>query len=158
MRETAEPEPTAVRVGDATDNSILAPRSYSEPRRLLYLEDTVANIRLIESIIGRRPSIELIPALLGQLGLELARDLHPDLILLDLHLPDMPGHEVLRLLQSYPETRALPVVVLSAHSTKSGTQRLLDAGAVEYLSKPLDVAEFLAIVDRLVEEHPGLTP
>jgi CheY-like chemotaxis protein len=113
---------------------------------------------LVERIVKRRPGIELLAAPGGQEGIALARQHRPDLILLDLHLPDIPGHEVLRLLQSYPETRATPIVVLSAQSTKSGTQRLLDAGAVGYLSKPLDVTQFLAIVDRLVEEGPGPRP
>jgi len=142
---------------DRTATLTLAPAS---PARLvvLHIEDNVANTRLVERVLQRRPGVELLPAPSGQQGIAMARQHGPDLILLDLHLPDMPGHEVLRLLQSYPETRALPVVVLSAHSTKSGTQRLLDAGAVGYLGKPLDVAKFLAIVDRLVEEQPGLTP
>ncbi len=121
---------------------------------VLQIEDNVATTRLVERVLLRRPGIELLAASSGQGGISLARQHRPDLILLDLHLPDMPGHEVLRLLQSYPETRALPVVVLSAQSTKSGTQRLLDAGALGYLSKPLDVAEFLAIMDRLVEKRP----
>jgi PAS domain S-box-containing protein len=130
------------------------------PARLviLQIEDNAANTRLVERVIKRRPGIQLLAAPGGQQGIALARQHRPDLILLDLHLPDMPGHEVLRLLQSYPETRALPVVVLSAQSTKSGTQRLLDSGAKGYLGKPLDVVEFLDIVDRLVEEAAGERP
>jgi signal transduction histidine kinase/CheY-like chemotaxis protein len=132
----------------------------ASPVRLIVLqiEDNVANTRLVERIVKRRPGIELLAAPGGQEGIALARQHRPDLILLDLHLPDIPGHEVLRLLQSYPETRATPIVVLSAQSTKSGTQRLLDAGAIGYLNKPLDVTQFLAIVDRLVEEGPGPRP
>lgn len=152
MRETAEPEPTAVRVGNATDTSILAPRSYSEPRRLLYLEDTVANIRLIESIIGRRPSIELIPALLGQLGLELARDLHPDLILLDLPLPDMSGKRVFTELRADEATQAIPVVILSADAAGTLRDELLAGGGVHaYLTKPLEAVRLLEVLDEILD-------
>jgi PAS domain S-box-containing protein len=144
---------------DRTATNLIDPTP-ARPARfvVLQIEDNVATTRLVERVLQRRPGIELLAGPSGQQGIALARQHRPDLILLDLHLPDMPGHEVLRLLQSYPETRALHVVVLSAQSTKSGTQRLLDAGAVGYLSKPLDVSEFLAIVDRLVGERPGPTP
>jgi CheY-like chemotaxis protein len=88
----------------------------------------------------------------GGLGIELARQHSPNLILLDLHLPDMPGQEVLRLLQSYPETRLVPVVVLSADATKTKIARLMESGAFAYLTKPLDVADFLAVIDRAFDD------
>ncbi|HEX9365437.1 MAG TPA: response regulator, partial [Vicinamibacterales bacterium] len=72
----------------------------------------------------------------------------PDLILLDLHLPDMPGEEVLRRLWSNPETRSLPVAVLSADATPSQRQRLLASGAVAYLTKPIDIAQLLELIDQ----------
>jgi CheY-like chemotaxis protein len=69
------------------------------------------------------------------------------LILLDLHLPDMGGGEVLRRLQAEPDTRGIPVAVLSADATASQRQRLMDAGAVAYLTKPLDLQALLALLD-----------
>lgn len=60
------------------EHPLLAVRTYTAERRLLYVEDTVANVRLIEVILRRRPSIRLLPAMLGRLGLELARQHHPD--------------------------------------------------------------------------------
>ena len=82
------------------------------------IEDNVSNLRLVEQIIARQPGVELITAMDGGLGIDLARERHPDLILLDLHLPDMPGAEVLRRLRTHDDTRTIPVVVLSADATE----------------------------------------
>jgi PAS domain S-box-containing protein len=122
------------------------------PRVILQIEDNLASVKLVQRIVERRPDIEVLAAMQGRLGLDLAREHRPDLILLDLHLPDMSGHEVLRLLKSYPETRRLPVVVLSADATQTHVARLTDAGAFGYLTKPLDVAEFLRMVDSAVHD------
>jgi CheY-like chemotaxis protein len=72
---------------------------------------------------------------------------HPDLILLDLHLPDMSGEEVLRRLWADPSTRPIPVAILSADATSSHSQRLLAAGAVAYLTKPLQLSRLLRLLD-----------
>ena len=122
------------------------------PHVILQIEDNLSNLKLVERIVQRRPGIELLAATQGGLGIELARQHRPDLILLDLHLPDMPGQEVLRRLQSYPETRRVPVVILSADATKTKIARLMESGASAYLTKPLDVADFLAVVDRAFHE------
>jgi CheY-like chemotaxis protein len=82
----------------------------------------------------------------GSLGLDLARQHHPDLILLDLHLPDMAGDEVLRRLQADPSTRHIPVVVLSADANKRQSERLLRLGASNYLTRPLDIKRFLEVI------------
>jgi DNA-binding response OmpR family regulator len=91
----------------------------------------------------------------GRLGLELAREHRPMLILLDLHLPDVAGDEVLQQLCDDPATAAIPVVVVSADETPGQTQRLLAAGASAYLHKPFDVRELLAIIDRLLDDAPS---
>lgn len=119
-------------------------------RTVLQIEDNASNVNLVERIMERRPEIRLITANDGRRGVELARTQAPDLILLDLHLPDMPGHEVLRELRTYPETREIPVVVVSADATDTQVARLTSAGVFGYLTKPLDVAKFLATVDRAV--------
>ena len=89
----------------------------------------------------------LLSALQGRVGLDLARDHRPDLILLDRHLPDVEGDEVLRLLRADPRTRDIPVVILSADASPGQAQRLLEAGARAYLTKPLDVSQFLRVLD-----------
>jgi CheY-like chemotaxis protein len=85
----------------------------------------------------------------GQLGIELARQHSPDLILLDLHLPDLPGWEVLSRLQRQVATREIPVVVISADATARQIKRLMAAGARAYLTKPLDMQEFFRVIDEI---------
>jgi CheY-like chemotaxis protein len=120
---------------------------------VLYIEDNLSNLELVERILGRRSGVRLISAMRPQLGLELASEHHPDLVLLDLHLPDMPGEEVLRRLQSSPKAAEIPVVVLSADARPGLIQRLLDQGARAFLTKPLDVKELLELVDTIAAER-----
>lgn len=121
--------------------------------RILYIEDNLANLSLIETIFAGRTGIELIPALQGQLGLDLAWEHVPDLILLDVHLPDLSGVEVLGRLRSDSRTARTPVVVISADAMPGRSERLLQRGAQAYLTKPLDVQLFLDTVDRLLGER-----
>lgn len=114
---------------------------------VLYVEDSEANYALAREILGRRGGLDLVRAETGTRGLELALVHRPDVILLDLDLPDIPGHEVLARLQADPRTRDVPVVVLSAQATMSQVQRLLAVGAREYLTKPLDERQFLTVID-----------
>ncbi len=115
--------------------------------RVLYIEDNLSNAQLVERVVQRRPHVELELAMQGRLGAELARDLRPRLILLDLHLPDATGEDVLRELKGHPATAAIPVVVMSADATPGRVQRLLDAGAARYLTKPIDVPRLLDLLD-----------
>ncbi|HYS17598.1 MAG TPA: ATP-binding protein [Candidatus Binatia bacterium] len=117
---------------------------------VLYIEDNVSNLRLVERIVTRRPGVTLLSAMQGRRGLELAQAHHPDLIVLDLHLPDMAGQDVLAQLRAGPGTREIPVVILSADATPSQVSRVLQQGAHAYLTKPLVVAQFLAVLDELL--------
>ena len=117
---------------------------------ILYIEDNPSNTRLLEAVIADFDGINLIPAALGRLGLELARERRVDLILLDVHLPDLMGDEVLRRLREDPRTAAIPIVVLSADATGSRIRGLLDLGAVDYLTKPLDLDRLLEVLARLL--------
>ncbi|TMK96704.1 MAG: response regulator [Actinobacteria bacterium] len=128
-------------------------RTVEGTRTLLYIEDNMANLRLIERALSHRPDITLLSAMQGRLGLDLARQHLPDLILLDLHLPDLPGEVFLRHLQEDPRIRAIPVVVLSADATPGQMQRLLAAGARAYLTKPLDMRSFFQLVDEALQER-----
>jgi PAS domain S-box-containing protein len=123
------------------------------PVTVLYIEDNMSNLRLVERILGRRPGVRLISAMRPELGLELAAQHHPDLILLDLHLPDIPGETVLRRLQTSPRTAEIPVVILSADARPGLIQRLLDQGARSFLTKPLAVKELLEVLDAVAAER-----
>lgn len=117
---------------------------------VLYIEDDPVNFTLVERILEFRPALKLLHARSGESGVELAQVHRPKLILLDLNLPDMHGSEVLRQLQGQPTTAKVPVVVLSADATPSQIERLLTAGARNYLTKPFDIDPFLAVVDEMV--------
>jgi len=125
------------------------------PVTLLYVEDNLANLSLVETILSERPGWKTIPALQGRMGTELAREHAPDLVLLDLHLPDVQGDEVLRRLRCDARTAGIPVVMISADATPRTIDRLIAEGADAYLTKPLDVDEFLAAIDRLLPEPVG---
>jgi CheY-like chemotaxis protein len=130
------------------------PARAAEPPRaggqVLYIEDNLSNLRLIERLVGHRAEIELISAMTGALGLDLAQQHVPDLVLLDLHLPDMRGEDVLIRLRKDPRTRTIPVVILSADATPGQIERLRATGADDYLTKPIDVVAFLALIDRIL--------
>ncbi|MBV8086521.1 MAG: response regulator, partial [Chloroflexi bacterium] len=133
----------------------VAPHS-GEGRTVLYVEDNLATVDLMEDVFALRPQIRLITAMQGSLALELAREHHPDLVILDLHLPDMDGDQVLRALRASPETAGIPVVVFSADATERQVSRLLADGARKYLFKPAKVPEFLAVLDEVLSAPAGV--
>jgi len=118
---------------------------------ILYIEDNLSNIQLVEQILEtHRPSINLITEMFGKKAVQFALDYKPDLILLDLDLPDIHGSEVLKLLRAEPDTEAIPVIILSADAMTKQIKRLMQAGAKDYLIKPIDVVQFLKIVDGVI--------
>ncbi len=121
---------------------------------VLYIEDNLSNYRLVERVLELIPGTTLLSAIQGRLGLELAREHRPDVILLDLHLPDVPGEEVLRRLLAEPRTRQIPVIILSADATPGQIERLLAAGARAFLTKPIDVRRFLAVLGEQMGTEP----
>ena len=123
---------------------------------VLYVEDNLSNFKLVEKLLKRRGEVRLLTAMEGALGLQLARQHRPDLILLDLHLPGMDGEELLRRLNEDPTTAAIPVLVVSADATSARVERVLTAGARAFITKPLDVKRFLALVDDALREKVGV--
>ena len=120
----------------------------SGPVTVLYVEDNASNVRLMFRLLGRRPAVSLLHAADAQTGLAMARDRHPDVIFLDLHLPDASGEDVLRQLWNDPGLRTIPVIVLSADATSGQVRRLLASGAAAYLTKPLDLRQVLDVLDQ----------
>jgi protein-histidine pros-kinase len=135
---------------EAVHGGALDQQVHTQSRTILYIEDNVASAQLMERIFSRWPDIKLISAMQGGIGLELARQHHPDLVLLDLHLPDMQGLEVLQKLRADETTRHIPIMVTSADATPGQIARLRAAGADEYLTKPLDIPHFSERVRELL--------
>jgi signal transduction histidine kinase/HAMP domain-containing protein/ActR/RegA family two-component response regulator len=129
------------------------PTARARAGTVLYIEDNLSNLELVSRIFERQGGIRVVPAMLARLGLELARD-RPDLILLDLHLPDMSGEEVLTRLLADPVTREIPVVVMSADASPGIVDRLMAMGASAFVTKPISIREFIAVVDRLLADRP----
>jgi PAS domain S-box-containing protein len=121
---------------------------------VLHIEDNLSNLTLVERILAQRSGIQVVAAMQGRLGLELAREHNPVLVLLDLHLPDMDGEQVLQRLRDDSATASIPVVIVSADATPGRLQRLVSAGAVGYLTKPIDVRELLQFLDEATGERP----
>ena len=129
------------------------------PRRvILYVEDNSSNLDLIKHLFGGYTDFVLLTADHGRAGITLAQDRRPDLILLDLHLPDLPGDAVLAELRADPRTRDIPVVIVSADATAETTERLLRAGANAYLTKPINLDGLLRILPKLLGDTPAEAP
>jgi PAS domain S-box-containing protein len=123
---------------------------------VLLIEDNLVNLRLVEHLFLDRPYVRLLSTMQGRLGLELTQQHQIDLILLDVHLPDINGDEVLRRLKEDPATASIPVVVVSADATFSQIERLKAAGAHAYLTKPLNLYLFQKTIDPLLRGSPKL--
>jgi CheY-like chemotaxis protein/two-component sensor histidine kinase len=115
---------------------------------VLYIEDNPSNIKLVAMILGRRAHVRLLTAHTPELGMELARTQRPDLILLDINMPGMTGYQVLEVFKSEAALQAIPVVAVTANAMLHDIRRGKAAGFADYLTKPLDVPEFLETVDR----------
>lgn len=131
------------------ETSIDKDSRYGADSTVLYIEDNDSNTKLLEAFFKELLNSKLITASLGRVGMELASEHVPDLILLDLHLPDISGDQVLKQLKADPITRQIPVIVLSADANPKQIVSLRSSGAVDYLTKPIDLTALLASL----EEH-----
>lgn len=114
---------------------------------LLYVEDNPANLKLVEQLIGRRADMRLLTAVTGALGVELARTSLPEVVVMDIHLPDINGMEALRFLHEDPQTTHIPVIALSANAMPRDVERGIKAGFFRYLTKPIKLNEFMEALD-----------
>ena len=119
-------------------------------RKALYIEDNLPSLELITQILKARPEFELLAAMQGRIGLELAREHRPDVILLDMNLPDLHGLEVMKLFQGDVRTRDIPVIIISSDALPSTSEKARQAGARAYLTKPFNVKHFLATLDEVL--------
>lgn len=127
--------------------SEILPRSAPPARTLLCIDDDPANTTLMGCIMALRPAITLLGANAGMSGVALAQECRPNLVLLDFHLPDMNGDQVLKCLLDDSRTADIPVVILSGDATPAQISRLLALGARGYITKPFNVHAFLDFVD-----------
>jgi PAS domain S-box-containing protein len=147
----AEPVPIAM-PATATGEPAVKARARGPGQTVLYVEDNPANLALVEYVLRqRRPHLRLLSAHNGELGLSIAEAERPDLIILDISLPNMDGYEVLSILRSRPEMRGTPIFALSANAMQSDINRGLAAGFDDYLTKPIDVTRLLHTIDDLLE-------
>ena len=137
---------------DSLDNtSAPAPESARAARtgRLLYIEDNPVNVMLVSELVAMRPGLRLDVAADGEDGVARAIESRPDLILVDMQLPGIDGHEVRRRLRLDPRTAPIPCIALSANAMPEDIERALQAGFADYWTKPLDFKAFMASIDAL---------
>ena len=116
-------------------------------RTLLYVEDNPANLLLVEQIMEDQPQVRMLSARDGNLGIALARAHLPDVILMDINLPGLNGTEAMKILRADPLTKHIPIVALSANAMLRDIEKGLEAGFFRYLTKPIEVKEFLEVLD-----------
>ncbi len=144
--------PEAVATQAAVPPPVLAMQPQYRHRLVHYIEDNETNVEVMRGVLAQRPQITLRSSTLGLDGLVAIRQQPPDLILLDMQLPDISGAELLRHLQQDPVLASIAVVVVSADATPARIEEALSQGARHYVTKPLDVAHLLTIIDKLLED------
>jgi signal transduction histidine kinase/CheY-like chemotaxis protein len=126
--------------------------SLARERQVLYIEDNPANMRLVKKIISGLEGVSLLTADSAEAGLELLKTSRPQLILLDINLPGMDGFEALGRLRGNPETRDIPVAAVTASAMPDQVQRIKEAGFDDYLTKPINLRRFVAVIEGLLNK------
>ncbi|KVM07574.1 hybrid sensor histidine kinase/response regulator [Burkholderia ubonensis] len=140
--------PEAAALGDAgpaasAERATAETAAEAPAHTVLYIEDNAANRTLVEQLLARRADLRMLSAATGQLGVALARSALPQVILMDINLPDISGVDALGLLRSQPETAAIPVVALSSNAMPRDIDQGLKAGFFRYLTKPIRIEPFM---------------
>jgi PAS domain S-box-containing protein len=118
---------------------------------LLYIEDNPANLKLVEQIIARHPEMQLLTAVNGVRGIEIAREVLPDVILMDINLPDISGIEAMKILRLDISTRSIPIIALSANAMPRDIKNGLVAGFFSYITKPIMINELMNALDNALD-------
>ena len=125
----------------------------SSPKRILIVDDDRDNLGLIRFIL-EKADYQVMIAYTGTRGIELARREKPDMILLDLAMPELDGWQVARILKSDPLTRDIILVALTVRSLSEDRHRAIEAGVDGYLNKPISLATFIEDIHRYLPEEP----
>ncbi len=150
LRSTAAPD-LIVRKTELITTLPPLPKTGKSHHTLLYIEDNPANMKLVEQITAMRSDIELFTAITGTLGVDLARSVKPDVILMDINLPGISGLEALQILKEDPATTSIPVVALSANAMLRDIEIGMQSGFFQYLTKPIKVKEFMDTLNLALE-------
>ena len=142
---------------ETVDAGALAPRR-ERSGQLLYIEDNGVNVLLVEELVKSLSGLRIVSETTGTAGVERARALRPDLILVDMQLPDFDGFEVLRRLRAHPQTASIPCIALSANAMPDDIERGLASGFDDYWTKPIRFKPFLEALDRLFPASAGSAP
>jgi CheY-like chemotaxis protein len=118
--------------------------------KILVIEDNALNLKLVRSLLMLE-DYEVVEADNAETGIQLAKEQHPDLILMDIQLPGMDGLSATRQLKADPDVNGIPVVALTAYAMLGDEQKAFEAGCVGYISKPLDTKEFSGLISRFLE-------
>ncbi len=121
------------------------------PRTVLYVEDNEYNRKIVRQMLTRT-SYRLLEATDGETGVSMARELRPDLILMDVQLPRLSGLDATRALRADPRTAQIPLVVVTSFALSGDDRKAMDAGASAYLAKPYSPRDLLALMRRLVPD------
>ena len=130
---------------------LLSTRNGAAMKTLLYIEDNPANLTLVEQLIQRRSDLKLLTAIDGHTGMQLARAYQPDVILMDINLPGVSGYGCLKILRDDVTTAHIPVMALSANAMPRDIEKGVEAGFLRYLTKPINVVEFMSALDFALE-------
>ncbi|HEY5923821.1 MAG TPA: PAS domain S-box protein [Kofleriaceae bacterium] len=118
--------------------------------KIVYVEDNPSNIAFMRELIDDLPGLELITAPTAEIGLELIRAHLPRVVIMDINLPGMSGFDATKQLAAWPETKAIPVIALSAAALTRDTSRAVSAGFYRYLTKPVKVDELMATLEEIL--------
>jgi PAS domain S-box-containing protein len=151
----AAPLPAGARPVATTPARVAEPAPGERRGQVLYIEDNPVNVLLVEELVRGQAGLSIESAASGEAGVERARELQPDLVLIDMQLPDFDGFEVLRRLRAQPETAHIRCVALSANAMPEDIARARHAGFDDYWTKPIDFTEFLGGLDRLFPPSPA---
>lgn len=124
----------------------------TKTKKILYIEDIPENIELVEQIFSLRSDIKTLSASKALKGIEIAKLQNPDLILMDIQMPDMDGLTAFQCLQNMDETKNIPVIALTADAMDSQVKKALDMGFHSYITKPIEVSEFLDAIDKVLAD------